>query len=1089
MRQDNFHIIQSKLNRFIRKYYLRELVKGIILFILFGFFYILITAAVENFLWLPGSGRRILFYAQWLILGIFFLIFIGIPLLKLTGILKPISHEQAARLIGDYFPDIKDKLLNTLQLHKQPQQSDLLTAGILQKIDEFRIFKFESAVNFKRIYKFFPLLLIPVFIFLVLKLLHYDASLKQSYTRVLTYQKNYTPPLPYQYVIMDSLQVIQGQTYDLHIKVSGNTLPQQLFINLDGRRSLLSRTNDSVFSFHFPVVSNPVSFSLSDGYYHLGDFNLHIIRPPLILKTTLKVVFPAYLHRKTKIYHQNLSLTVPQSSRLIWTWQTQNVDSVNLGINHKYHSYPVSGNLFQFDTLAQQSFSYQIEPSNKYLPHYEQFDFDVKVIKDGFPKISVLQKKDTVNRQNYHKITATDDYGISALYLVYTDNQSRQTQTKRISFKKGSFLELLYVFPGDLHIAKGHGYSYYFKVTDNDAPHGYKPARSQEFHYNRLTDKQLENINLKLQQQNIAKFDQLKNTIDNQTKQISKLANKITSQKQLDWKTQKQLENALQQSQQQENFFKDRLQQFKHLLKKLPDHSKDNIKKDLEKRLAELAAMKKKQKLIDELKELAQKLKKEALLDKLKDLKNYSEHQEKSLERILELTKKYYLQQKIQKLAAKLDQMAQKQDSLAKLNNESPKSQSALNKAFDSLIKSMDSIAKANNTLKKPIAMPDTQTDMKDIKQDMEKAGQQLQNQQSQSANQSQKKAASKMKQLSKAMQKSMMSGGGAQHEEDIKTLQAILKSLLHFSFKEESLLTGLYTNNSKAFLPKHLATQNHLKDYFKQINDSLYTLALRNPKISQMILDEAFEIQNSLDKSLNHLSENQLFKTQSSARYILKASNTLANFLSNALDNMKNASPSMGQGQGKKGKGKSFSLPDIIKKQGEALSKAEQGKKQKQHGKKNGKGKKENSGKNNDGQSEAEAKRRYELYKIQQQVKDQLNQLGDKFSDQAQKKRISDLGKQMDELQKRILKEGITDSVIQKMIQLQHELLKLKHAAFKQHEDNKRIGQTNFKQYNGLDSLFLHENFKLLQEKDLLKRNQIPVNQLIRDKILKYLN
>ncbi len=1083
------NILNDNLNRFIRKYYLRELVKGIVLFVLLSFFYVLITALIENLFWLPKQGRRLLFYAQWLVLGIFFIFFIAFPLLKLLGFLNPITKDQAAKMIGNYFPGIKDKLLNTLQLQRQNQHSELVMASIAQKVDNFKIFDFGAAVNFKRIYKYLPLLLVPVFIFLVLRLFHYDTSLKKSYERVLSYQQNYTPPLPYRFDILDSLQTVAGQDYKLHIKLSGDALPQQLFINLNNKQFLLQKQNDSIYIFDFPVVTKPITFGLTDGKHHLGDYTLSVIQPPVILQTQIKVIYPSYLHRKPAIFNQNTNLTVPQSSRIIWQLHTQNTDSIQFGINRQFKSYKVDNQIFNIDMIAHNSFSYQIIPTNKYLSDFQSIDYDVKVIKDEFPKINVIQKRDTIQRQNYYQITGSDDYGLSSLYLVYTDQQNHKTSKFKIPFSSSDLLQTIFVFPGNISIEKGHQYAYYFVLRDNDSYHGYKASKSQTFFYNSLSDKQLEQQNLKQQKQNLANFEAVKNKMAQQKKQLDNLSEKITSQKQLDWQTQKQLQNILQQSQQQEQFFKERLNKFKDLLNKLPEKSQSETKKDLEKRLADLAQMKKKQKLLDELKKLADKLKKEDLLEKLKDLKNYSEHQEKSLERILELTKKYYLQQKMHKMSEQLNHLAQKQDSLSHSIKDTAKAQDSLNKAFDKLKKQTDSLAQLNKSLKKTMNMPDMDTDMKDIKQDMNRAKNQLQQQQSQSANQSQKKAANKMKQLSKSMQMAMMSGGGEQNEEDVKTLQAILKSLINFSFKEEGFLTDLYTDNSHKYLSKQLIGQNHLKTYFKQINDSLYTLALRNPKISQMVLDEAFEIKNSLEKSLSYLSENQLYKTQSAAQYILKSSNTLADFLSNALDNMKNAASATGQGQGKKGKGESFSLPDIIKKQGQALSKAKQGMKKKQgKGQKGGKQQDSKNGKQNGGK-EGDARRQYELYKQQQQIKEDLNQLGDKFSDQAQKKRIADLAKQMDELSKRILKEGITESIIQKMINLQHELLKLKNATFNQHEDNKRESRTNFMQFNGIDSLFLRENFKILPENESLKRNQIPVNQKVKQKIIQYLN
>jgi hypothetical protein len=165
---------------------------------------------------------------------------------------------------------------------------------------------------------------------------------------------------------------------------------------------------------------------------------------------------------------------------------------------------------------------------------------------------------------------------------------------------------------------------------------------------------------------------------------------------------------------------------------------------------------------------------------------------------------------------------------------------------------------------------------------------------------------------------------------------------------------------------------------------------------------------------------------------------------------------------------------------------------------KKNGKGKKKGDKKNGkekgkDGQSgnngEEQAKRQFELYKQQQRIKEDLNQLGDKFSDKATQQKAKELSKQMDDLQKRLLKEGITQSVLNKMIQLQHELLKLKNATFTQHEDEQRQARTNYKNYQYLDSIFYKENPQYQPQNELLKRSQIPVNQKIKTKIKKYLN
>ena len=1089
----DFKQIQNQIKQFIKKNYLNELFKGLILFVLFAFLSLLITALIEYFLWLPSGTRRFLYYAQWLVLFLFFVLFLARPVLNLLGLRKDLSDEKAAVIIGKFFPDIKDKLLNALQLYKSDYSSELLLAGVMQKAREMQNFKFSKAISFKQNYKYLPLLFIPFLTVLFLRLTHYDKAIRQSYERIISYNQNFEPPLPYSFSVLDSLQVISGQDYNLRIKVSGDVLPDHLFINLDGKSLVLNKKNDSIFQFHFPVVLENLDFSLTDGKHYLGNYRLSVLMPPIIQNVRLQLLFPAYLHKKPVEYQQLTNLTVPQATKIVWNLQTVHTDSIRFGINNNFSSYFVNNNNFILDTIAISDFSYQIHPKNKLISNYEQVDYNVHVIKDLNPSIKVLEIKDTINRQNYYRITASDDYAVSRLQIIYTNQNTNLTQHVNIPVQKSDLVQATFVFPGNISLQPGATYAYYFKVFDNDSFHRYKSTKSRLFYYNKLTKKQLENKNLQQQAQNIKDFSQLMDKMTKQKDILNKLTDKLISQKQTDWQTKKMLDNAIQQSEQQEAFFKQSVKKFQDLLHKLPEDKQDETKKELEKRLQELAQIKKKQKLLEELKNIAEKLKKEDLLKKLKDLENYSEHQEKSLERILELTKKYYMQQKLQKMSETLKDLAQKQDSLSRTSADQQQNQDVLNKQLDSLQKQSDSLHQMNKTLKNPMELPDTKTDMQDIKQDMQKASDQLKNNQSQPANKSQSKAAQKMNKLSKDMQMAMMGGGGDKNEEDVKTLQAILKSLLNFSFNEEQMLTDLYVGESKKHLSQQLLEQNRLKVYFKHINDSLYTLALRNPKISQMVLDEAYEIQDNLEKSLTSLSENQLYNTQLSAQYILKSANKLADFLSNTLDQMKNAMPSMGQGKGKKGKG--FSLPDIIKKQNQTLSKAKEGLKKKDgEGKKKGeKGKKDKSGKKNGKQSnqgeEGQAKLQYELYKMQQQVKEDLNQLGDKFSDQATKKKIQQLNKEMSDLQKRILKEGITQSVINKMIALQHELLKLKNATFNQHKDNKRQSRTNLKQYEGKDSLFLPEKIKFLPRNESLKRSQIPVNQDIKQKIMQYLN
>lgn len=67
-----------------------------------------------------------------------------IPLLNLNRIGKILTYDDAAKIIGQHFTDINDKLLNTLQLFesldKNDQNKELLLASIDQKVNSYAQF-------------------------------------------------------------------------------------------------------------------------------------------------------------------------------------------------------------------------------------------------------------------------------------------------------------------------------------------------------------------------------------------------------------------------------------------------------------------------------------------------------------------------------------------------------------------------------------------------------------------------------------------------------------------------------------------------------------------------------------------------------------------------------------------------------------------------------------------------------------------------------------------------------------------------------------------------------------------------------------
>lgn len=179
--------------------------------------------------------------------------------------------------------------------------------------------------------------------------------------------------------------------------------------------------------------------------------------------------------------------------------------------------------------------------------------------------------------------------------------------------------------------------------------------------------------------------------------------------------------------------------------------------------------------------------------------------------------------------------------------------------------------------------------------EDLKKASDELQKSNKEKAKPKQKSAAKKMKQLSQKMERDIEQGEMEQLEEDVAMLRQILDNLLAFSFSQEDVMAKFKTISigSPAF-NKYLKTQQDLKLQFKHIDDSLFAMSLRNPKMGENITKEIGNALYNMDKSLETLADAQVPKGVSHQQYTISSANKLADFLTDILNNLQMSMSSM---------------------------------------------------------------------------------------------------------------------------------------------------------------------------------------------------
>lgn len=1147
--------ILGKLNEFIRKYYTQKLIKGTLLFLAFGLLFFLAVMGIEYTLWLNSVGRLILlllFIATELFLLFRYLL---TPLFYLFKVKKGISTKDAAVLIGKHFPKVGDKLYNLLDLAANPEKSELLLASIEQRSEQLHPIPFSNAITYKNAMRYGKYTIIP---FVLVGLLWVSGkwnSFFVSYERVLNYDLAYDPPAPFQFQLLSNdLRVMESDPFTFQVSTKGAVKPENVFLVL-GDTEILLQENDGVYQH---TLSPPVStsnFSFKANGVKSRSYELISLKAPAIVDFNINLQYPAYINKPNETLKSTGNAVIPEGTKVQWEITGANTEIIRLITTDTILNFINENNAFQLSKSIYNDTKYQLTTSNKNVADYEKLDYAFNVIKDGYPTVKVDQVMDSLKPNvSYYSGEAADDYGISKVDLVYYSTEDEASKF-RISITEGNsnYTPFYYTFPSGLVLDANKAYAFYFLVTDNDGIRKGKSTKSQVFRQVLFDDNQLKNKELESQQSLIENLDK---TLEKAREQKDALQELNTQQKEknsLNFNDKNQVKDFLKKQERQEELMQKFSKELKENLSK--NDQDDKLNQLLQERLErqELEA-RKNEKLLEELNKIADKINKEELTKRLEEVAKKQKNSQRSLEQLVELTKRYYVTEKAAQLAKDLEKLAERQEILSELNiskDFSEKEQEKLNKDFEELAKALEELQKDNQELKKPVDLNLSEDKKKGVKENQEKALEEIKkhqgNEQSSdsqkmeqnasNAKKEQKSAAQKIKEMSEALSESSAGGGGSSSvAEDAEMLRQILDNLVIFSFNQENLFDRLTVQDPED-VSQYGATvrdQKELRSLFEHVDDSLFSLSLRQAELSEFVNEQITEVYYNIDKSLESMADGQMYQGVSYQKYVLTASNSLADFLANVLENMNQSmQPGQGEGDGQQ----DFQLPDIIKgqqslseklgedgqkgKQGEQGKEGQQGQ-QGENGKEgkggqngqdgengegkngqNGNGKGGENGQNGEGKgqgngegenggagqgmSEAELQEIYEIYQEQQRIRQELEKQLENMLNNSDRKLGEKIVRQMEDFENDLLENGITQRTISKANTIQYELLKLENAALKQGKKQERESGTNQKDFSNpiTTKPSLLENYR--NEVEILNKQALPLRQNFQNKVKAY--
>ena len=1066
--KDNLLELHREIDQYIKKYYLNLSLKGLFLFLSFLLASYLFFVPLA-FLFELGTWVRLVFLMLFMgFNALSFSYLIALPLLRRSKLMKRMSRYEASTLIGNHFPEIADRLLNTLQLCDASEQNNvsvsLLKASIAQKTKELKVFTFSKGIDLKLNRKYAKYFL-PFALTLLLLGVFIPGMLTQGTIRILNFNETFLPFTFINQVTNKSIE--EGKNLPVSVKLKGDKLPDKVYLISDQGKFLMTKVRRNEFEGIIKKVKNNGSYYYEANGYKSNSYTYSVTGKSVLGNMKLAIHYPAYLNKKDEVINNIGDVTVPEGSKLTWTAVAKNTARVEVSSRGLFKSF--LNNALQFTMVPRNNEKLKFELVNAFSGKHDSSFHNISVLKDAYPVIQVAEESDSIKEgTRYFNGSVSDDYGLNTLsfhYQIQRNGKTIKTERIPVTIQKGS--KSSFTFAVDFRREKVQledKVSYHFTITDNDGINGSKATKSYIGQYELPTLNELNEVREEQQTQTKTDIEKIIQKTKQFEKDIEKLKKNISDSKSSDWNKKQQIQQLKEDQKNLEKELSDIKEQMDQSTKEkneLSEIDKEILEKqEMIEKMLEKVMDEELKKLLDEIEKLFDKQQKNDLLKDMDKLDKSAENMSKQLDRTLEMLKKLQVNEKIDDIEKELKENAEQQKDLEKKleeekisKEEATKKQEEINKRFEEIQKKLAETKELNKALESPLNLESTDALEESIKEQLSEAKENVKEGKKSKAKESQKEAASEMEELAEMLDNQQQDANQQQNEEDMEMLRQILESLMILSFDQESLMNKFYKVATTDPKYKRLGREQiRINNETKIVKDSLLALAKRQPKVATFIDKELNNIdfaQAAAIEAIDDHDKNDIFQNE---QQTMTGYNNLALLLNESLQQMQAQSQSQMKSSGscsKPGNGKpkpgssmnNGDMKEMLKKQLEKMQKG-----MKEGGKKPGDKPGDSPGQKPGGQqgmgmlglgSKEIAKMAAEQTAIRQrleQLKNELNKDGNGKGNQ-----LNTLLKELEKQEKDLINKNFNQEMINRQKDIMTRLLESEKALMERGFEEKR--------------------------------------------------
>lgn len=1071
-------VLIEKIERFVRKFYVNRLIQGVLIGAALWIVFYLLVNALEYFSWFSPRVRFILFLVLLAGSAAVLVFYFIIPLVNLFRFRKKMSLEQASLLIGRFFPEVQDKLLNTLQLTETSENSasdELLAATIEQRTQQLAPLRFSDAVdlkgNLRYLYVFLALL--AVLVALVVFLPRFAVQPTQ---RIISYDQEFEKPLPYSVTLSDeAIETNQGSDVRFSIHVEGSRIPDAFYVKSPSGQQVFEKTSLNDYTYTFRNLFHDLTFQVVGGEYVSKPVTITVRPNPVLLSYQCRISYPPYIHRNAEVLQGKTRIIVPQGSKLAFDFVTRDSDSALIWLDttgmgtramRPYEALTIEQGNASYYMTAVQSTSFEFNCRNAWSDGFDPIRFTVDVIPDAYPDIRVESFEEDLSSQIYFSGLLADDYGFSKL-VCHCDIQQpvEQKLVLPVAFDKtqtkSSFFYSIHL--DSLGVLPGQQVEVCFEVWDNDGFHGPKSKRSETFAYYKPSlaaldsvAEQAENDIMDRMAQKSAEAEKLKNDIE-------RMLQELTSKKELDWSDKEKIKDLLQKQEQIEEEW-NKLQGEQEKLSdfmKQHDLANEEMLKKQEKinELFEELIPEELKKMMEEIEKLLDEMPRDRMQELLRDMQKDNKKMQDLLDRNLSLLEQLKMEKELNELMDQLNQLGEE------LSNETDTLTSEEAKeAFEEMMQQLDELKERNEQLTDPFNIQKDEAMEQSIENDLDQGAK--------------KDAGKKMQQMANNMMNGMMMGGMEQMGEDAHLIRVLLENVVRASHQQETLMNELgHLRTDDPSLRDKIAAQKELSANFSLVEDSLRAIGQRQTSIQNFVFDELANIDQQTELALKNMNDLHFSMAVNYQHHALQSMNNLSLMLAESLEQMEMSMSMMGSKS-------SCNRPNQQKQQGQSMQQMQQ--LQQQLGKQLEQLQKQmQQSEGMPSLSEEFARMAAEQEMIRQQMQQMLDEM--KRNGQVGDDGLNQIIKDMEQLEEDLVNKRVNRRTIERNQQILSRMLESEKAQQKREQEEKRKSN----EYKGskfdrtVDELFYKQQLKKNQE--FLQESPVRYQPYFQSKINEY--